>query len=318
MPQFHLRRLGHAVALALGILAAGSGAASAAEGRMSEETFSIGGQPRRAVIHDYSSGKATAPVVILLHGGGGNPENAITMTRFDALAAREGLIAIYPGGTGAMAGGRILTWNAGHCCAFAMRNRSDDVGFISALIDRLVASGRADPGRIYVTGMSNGGMMSHRLARELSGRIAAIAPVVGAVFGDEPPPAGPVPAFIIVGAVDKTVPGAGGPLGLRDDVLQGGPPAEDRPVAPAFAQAEYWAKANGCGASKTTETAFVRTTTWTGCRSGADVVFNVVANNGHAWPGGAPGRAVANPPTQDYDASAAMWEFFKAHPRKSR
>ena len=86
MPQFHLRRLGHAVALALGILAAGSGAASAAEGRMSEETFSIGGQPRRAVIHDYSSGKATAPVVILLHGGGGNPENAITMTRFDALA----------------------------------------------------------------------------------------------------------------------------------------------------------------------------------------------------------------------------------------
>ena len=303
-------------ALALATLLAAA-PAFAADGKMSEETFTMDGRARRAVIHDFSGG-AKAPVVILLHGGGGNPENAINMTQFDAVAAREGLIAVYPGGTGGLPGGQILTWNATHCCAYAMRNKVDDVGFISALIDRLVSSGRADPARVYVTGMSNGGMISHRLGRELSGKIAGIAPVVGAVFGDEPPPAGPVPAFIVVGAIDKTVPGAGGSLGLREDVLRGGPPAEDRPVSPARAQADYWVKANGCGASKTVETAAVQTTTWTGCKSGADVAFNVVANNGHAWPGGRPGRAGAAEPSPAFNASEAMWAFFKARPRKGR
>lgn len=303
-------------ALALATLLA-AGPAFAADGKMSEETFTMDGRARRAVVHDFSGG-TKAPVVILLHGGGGNPENAINMTQFDAVAAREGLIAVYPGGTGGLPGGQILTWNATHCCAYAMRNKVDDVGFISALIDRLVSSGRADPARVYVTGMSNGGMMSHRLGRELSGKIAGIAPVVGAVFGDEPPPAGPVPAFIVVGAIDRTVPGTGGSLGLREDVLRGGPPAEDHPVSPARAQADYWVKANGCGASRTVETATVQTTTWTGCKSGADVVFNVVANNGHAWPGGRPGRAGANEPAQGFNASEAMWAFFKARPRKGR
>ena len=83
----------------------------------------------------------------------------------------------------------------------------------------------------------------------------------------------------------------------------------------ALAQAEYWAKANGCGAKTTSrETASVRTT-WTGCKGGADVVMQVVASNGHAWPGGRPGREGANPPTQAFSASEAMWAFFKAHPK---
>ena len=316
MPLFSFARRRRAAALALAV-ALSAGPVLAAEGRMSEETLTIDGRARQALVHDFSAG-SKAPLVIVLHGGGGNPENAVNMTQFDAVAAREGLIAVYPGGTGGMPGGKILTWNAGHCCAYGMRNRIDDVGFISALIERLVSAGRADPARVYVTGMSNGGMMSHRLGRELSDKIAGIAPVVGAVFGDEPPPAGPVPAFIVVGGVDRTVPAAGGSLGLREDVLRGGPAAEDHPVAPARAQADYWVKANGCGTSKTTETAAVQTTAWTGCRSGADVVFNVVASNGHAWPGGRPGRAGANEPSQAFNASEAMWAFFKTRPRKTR
>jgi polyhydroxybutyrate depolymerase len=291
-------------------------AAEPAGVRSSDETLNIDSRDRRFLIHDYSHG-ARAPLVILLHGGGGNPENAVNMTGFDAVAAREGLIAVYPGGTGGLPGGKILTWNATHCCAYAMRNKVDDVAFISAIIDRLVASGRADPARVYVTGMSNGGMMSHRLGRELSMKITAIAPVVGAVFGDELPPQGAMPAFIIVGAEDRAVPAAGGQLGLQSDVLRGGPAAEDRPVSPARAQADYWVSANGCRASKTSQDAASRQTLWTGCRSGADVVFVEVANNGHAWPGGRPGRVGANEPSQAYSASEAMWAFFKrqAKPR---
>ncbi len=284
----------------------------AAPGLLSGETLNHDGRERTFLVHDFSGG-VKAPVVIVLHGGGGNPDNAVNMTQFDVVAAREGLIAVYPGGTGGLAGGRILTWNATHCCAYAMRNKVDDVGFVAAIIDKLVAAGRADPARIYVTGMSNGGMLTQRIGRELSGKIAAIAPVVGAVFGDEPPSVGPVPAFIIVGADDHTVPGAGGPLGLRSDTLQGGPPAEDRPVAPAQAQAAYWAKMNGCGASKTSQGPASKTTIWSGCKSGADVVYTLVAANGHAWPGGRPGRAGADEPSKAFNASEEMWAFFKTH-----
>lgn len=297
-----------------GLAAPPACAAEIASAKASDETLTVDGRERRFLVHDYSrAGKA--PVVILLHGGGGNPENAVNMTQFDVVAAREGLIAVYPGGTGGLPGGRILTWNAAHCCAYAMRNKVDDVAFVSAIIDHLVGSGRADPARVYVTGMSNGGMMAHRLGRELSGKIAAIAPVVGAVFGDEPPPKGPMPALIIVGAEDQTVPGSGGPLGLQGDVLRGGPPAEDRSVAPARAQADLWVLANGCRAQKTSQDAAAKRTLWTGCRSGAEVVFVEVANNGHAWPGGRPGRAGANAPSQSYSASEEMWAFFKRQTR---
>ena len=134
------------------------------------------------------------------------------MTGFDRIAARDGIIAVYPDGTARLPGIRFLTWNAGHCCGAAMEANVDDVGFIGAIIDALVSNGRADPSRVYVTGMSNGAMMAHRLGRELSTKLAAIAPVVGAVFGDEPPPRAPVPAFVIVGAEDQSVPPGGGPL----------------------------------------------------------------------------------------------------------
>ena len=139
-------RIGSAMILVCVLAATAAQAAEVGRGVMSEETFTLDGRERRALVHDYSR-KAGAPMVILLHGGGGNPENAVNMTQFDAVAAREGLIAVYPGGTGGLSGGKVLTWNAGHCCAYAMRNKVDDVGFVSAIIDRLTASGRADPGR---------------------------------------------------------------------------------------------------------------------------------------------------------------------------
>lgn len=281
-------------------------------GAFSEQTLTltIDGDARTFQVHDFSRAKP-ASVVIILHGGGGDPDNAVKMTGFNRIAERERFIAVYPAGSARNPRGKLLTWNAGHCCAYAMENKIDDVAFIAALIDQLVAGGSADPKRIYVTGMSNGGMMSHRLGRELSGRIAAIAPVVAAVFGDEPSPAGSLPAFIVVGAEDQTVPAAGGPLQLRG--IPGQRSAARKPVAPAIDQATYWARANQCGEPSQSKTAGSKVTTWTGCKDAADVVFHVVANNGHAWPGGLPGRKGADEPTPDFDASEQIWAFFKLH-----
>jgi polyhydroxybutyrate depolymerase len=278
-----------------------------------ERTMSHGGRQRTYLVHDFGRG-GPAPLVIVLHGGGGNAANAVKMTGFDRVAAREGLIAVYPDGTAGRARGRLLTWNAGHCCASAMEAKVDDVGFIGAIIDTLVSSGRADATRVYVTGMSNGGMMTQRLGRELSSKIAAIAPVVGALFGDEPPPQAPMPAFIIVGAEDQTVPPGGGSLKLR--LLLGSASSADRDVAPAIAQATYWARHNGCGEPVRTHTAVSDKAEWTACRSGAPVIFHSVAGSGHAWPGGEPGRAGAAQPTKAFDATEEMWAFFKTQVRR--
>ena len=313
-----LRAIASLALFALAACSAGAQPAPPAGGVLSDETMQHDGRERRYLVHDYSGGKA-APVVFVLHGGGGHPENAQNMSQFDIIAAREKLIVVYPGGTGGVPGGRLLTWNAGHCCAYARENKVDDVGFVAKMIDNLVASGRADPKRIYVTGMSNGAMMSHRLARELPDRIAAIAPIVGATFGDEPPARSPVAAVIFVGQEDQTVPAAGGPLGgpERRGVAANLPRrAEDRDVAPDVAQAEYWATANGCASpvEKMDAAGKVVELAWNKCTSGKPVHFYRVANNGHAWPGGKAGRAEADLPTPDVNASEIMWRFFSSNP----
>ena len=94
--------------------------------------------------------------------------------------------------------------------------------------------------------------------------------------------------------------------------------AEDHDVAPDVVQADYWAKANGCANpvetfDKQQKLVEIR---WDACASGKPVHFYRVANNGHAWPGGKAGRAEADQPTRDMNASEIMWRFFKANPKQ--
>jgi polyhydroxybutyrate depolymerase len=248
--------------------------------------------------------------VIVLHGGGGNARNAEAMTGFTRKAEREGFIVAYPEGTAA---GRLglFTWNAGHCCGYAMEQRVDDVGFIGALIDRLQATHRIDPRRVYVTGMSNGAMMSHRLGIELSHRIAAIAPVVGAVFGDEVRPRAPVSAIMINGMLDKSVPyggGASGGVGARA--------WDGTPGRPAVDQAAFWASANGCNAAPQTRDQGRYLIAQYDCPSPLGVAMYSVKDNGHAWPGGRKGTRRADTPSTAIDATDVIWEFFAAHPKR--
>src|SRR5690349_13755383 len=86
--------------------------------RLTEERLEHDGRNRRFLVHDFSGGRR-APVVIVLHGGGGHAENAAKMAQFDVAAEREHFIAVYPDSTGGTPGGKLLTWNAGHCCAYA-------------------------------------------------------------------------------------------------------------------------------------------------------------------------------------------------------
>ncbi|MBX7120227.1 MAG: hypothetical protein K1X31_14645 [Gemmatimonadaceae bacterium] len=249
------------------------------------------------------------PLVLVLHGGGGNGANAERMSGFTALVRRERLIVAYPDGTGRRTG-RLLTWNAAHCCGAAMERRVDDAAFLAAVIDAVAREFPVDPARIYITGMSNGAMMAHRAGRELSARIAAIGPVVGAVFGDEPTAPHPVSAIIFNGLADESVPALGGlGHGIGRRAWDG------MPTRPNQAQGAYWARVNGCGATPRVEDqgAVIRWT-WP-CPPGRAVELYQLREGTHAWPGGEAGRRRGPAPSDVLDATAMMWDFFKAHPK---
>jgi polyhydroxybutyrate depolymerase len=281
-----------------------SSAAAAGEGA---ETLVAGGLTRNYVVRAPAESSSKVPLVIVLHGGGGNAANAENMTGFTAKARKEGFIVVYPNGTGPL-DDLLLTWNAGHCCAYAMKHDVDDVGFINALIDELIRRYPVDAHRIYVTGMSNGGMMTHRLGRELSGRIAAIAPVVATVFGDEAKAAHPVPALMINGMLDENVPYQGGPPGGR-----GARGWDGTPTQPAVKQVEYWAAANGCTPAPDKDENAKWLLWRSACPSTKDVALYLVKDNGHAWPGGQPGSRRGDTPSTALNATDVIWDFFRAH-----
>jgi polyhydroxybutyrate depolymerase len=289
-------------------LAASSDVSGAQRRRARDEdlqSIQVNGRERTYMVRAPRDRSGLLPVVIVLHGGGGNARNAEVMSGFTRLVERERLIAVYPNGSGRL-GDRLLTWNAGHCCGYAMDQRVDDIAFIDAMLDALARDYPMDVQRIYITGMSNGAMMTHRLAAELRHRPAAIAPVVGAVFGDEPAPISAVSAIIFNGLKDRAVPAAGGlGAGVGRRAWDGVPPS------PNEAQGEYWRRAGGCDAtSRVIDGSRVITRTWA-CPDGRAVELHQIKDGGHAWPGGRAGRARADAPSTAMDATTVMWEFFK-------
>src|SRR5204862_6180210 len=134
------------------------------------------------------------PVVLVFHGGGGSADSVRRQTRMSAKGAAEGFIAVYPQGSGGIAG-RLRTWNAGTCCGRAMQQRVDEVAFVGALLDDLQATVAIDLARVYATGISNGGLMAYEVACALADRVAAIAVVAGEMTAlDRCRPSRPVPS----------------------------------------------------------------------------------------------------------------------------
>jgi len=151
------------------------------------------------------------PIVFVLHGGdGADAKKMARQTGFNAIADRDGFIVVYPAGVNGQ-------WNDGRGKTFRkpMGNTAvDDVGFISSTIDLFINSGEVDSNRIYVTGISNGGMMTHRIGIELGAKVAAIAPAIAniPVNLSNKRAIRPLPVLIMNGTDDPLVPWNGGPV----------------------------------------------------------------------------------------------------------
>lgn len=290
-------------------------AANSAPTGDTKHTLEFGGLTRSYLLHVPPSYDASRPmpVVLALHGGASNGEQMVHFCGLSEKADEAGFIAVYPNGTGRLE--RILTWNAGNCCGYASREGIDDVGFIQALLDDLGRRIRIDPKRIYASGISNGGMMAHRLGAELSDRIAAIAPISGALAIGALKPREPVSVMHFHGTADQFAPFDGG-HGERS--LQ----------AIVFDSAEHtikaWAKADGCPdepvvvkeAAKVDDGTSVTRTTYGPGKGGAEVVLVLIDGGGHTWPGRESRARFLGKATQNISANDLMWEFFKKHPKE--
>lgn len=273
---------------------------------------------RRYLIHipkQYDSTKAT-PVVLVFHGGGSNPEGMVRLTGMNSKSDEAGFLVVYPYGTGPFRD-RLLSFNGGECCAYAMQNQVDDVGFTRAILDDLTRIANVDTDRVFATGLSNGAIMSHYLASELSDRIAAIAAVGGPLMIEFPRNNRPVSVMQIHGTKDSFAPFQGG---FGEGFLGRSGVTKFRSVDHTI---QSWRKANGCKdkgevmdlPNPVQDGTTVRRHTWNGGRSGSEVVLIEVEGGGHTWPGRDPIYERLGRSTKDLSANDLIWEFFQRHPR---
>jgi polyhydroxybutyrate depolymerase len=240
------------------------------------------------------------PLVIAMHGGFGSGTQLENQSQLTVNAEQEDFIVVYPDGTGG-----IRTWNAGGCCGSAMNNNIDDVGFIDALLDTLIASHAIDTTRIYATGMSNGGFMSFRLACELSERIAAIAPVAATMTIDACQPTRSVPIISIHSYMDTSVPYLGG----VGDGVSGHYNSPKDSVLTAFALH------GNCAVLRDTlqHDATMTVVRWHECDCQQEILHYLTQDGGHSWHGGT-GTGIGDPPSTTISANELMWDFFQQHP----
>ncbi len=178
-------------------------AAAAAERALVPHTLEVDGITRSYHLHvPPALGPAPAPLVLVFHGGGGTGPGTERLTRFTALADREGFLVAFPEGI-------EKNWNDGRefTSSRAHRDHVDDVAFVTALVDAIGRAHAVDPRRVYATGISNGGIFSHYLAAHLSARLAAIAPVVGGIA--DPPEAWLRPEQPVSVSIPRRPPAAG-------------------------------------------------------------------------------------------------------------
>jgi len=299
--------------LATGCAMTGSGV-SRVKYELSTYTLTHAGLERTYFLLNSTESTNPVPLILSLHGGGGNGEQTCKQAAgIQELAEQEGFLVACPEGI-------ENNWNDGRAdnSNRAHEEDIDDVGFLRALITRLEQTHNVDPDRIYVTGASNGGMMALRMACEASDILAAAGALIASLPADlSCEPEHPIPILLMNGTKDPLVPFDGGQVHFFR--------REFGEVISTPDTIAFWAAANGCDPTPRTEQlpdldprdgTRIQLDTYSGCDEGVSVVLYTVEGGGHTLPGGTQYvlEFVIGRVSQDLHAGEAIWQFFEAAP----
>ncbi|SKB31649.1 alpha/beta hydrolase family esterase [Daejeonella lutea] len=274
------------------------------------ETVKFGGLDRRFMyyIPQRYDEKAKLPVVFFLHGMGASAQIGVNVLgpQYHARADRDKAIVVYPDATS-------KHWNDKLGGSYPLTDSVDDVGYISSLIDLFIKDFKGDPSRVYVSGSSNGGMMTYRLSVDIPEKIAAIAPFVSSIsntVAEQFPKAQPIPIIITSGTADTVIKWSGGPIRVTrtPSILSG-----DENVA-------YWVKRNGASkkAKITTlpdvEPGDKSTVEVQEYKGKYDVILYKIINGYHQHPTlREPGKPLSSGKNMDYNSFERVWDFMLAY-----
>lgn len=293
--------------LAVCLVGCGVQQVSAATPRDLSGTFRSGGMDRTYQLH-VPPGDPVG-LVLSLHGGGGSGKGQRGLTEFDAVADANKLLVVYPDGYD-------KSWADGRGASPADRRHIDDVGFLVGLADKLRNDYNIAPGHVFVTGMSNGGFMSNRLACDRADVFSAIAPVAGTLgVGVACNPSQPVSVWEAHGTADPLVHFNGGDVRGRGGLSHS---------ISVKSMVEKWRSADDCQGDPVAavlpnvgDGTVVHRFDSTACAASTEVVFYQIDNGGHTWPGGKQylPKAVIGPTSRALDGSESIAQFFLAHAR---
>ena len=258
-----------------------------------------------------------APVVFALHGAKGTADKLQGYLGLNAVADREGFVVVYPQG-------EQNRWNDGRKPEQTKApevSDANDFEFLNALADALVVQGVADPNRIFMMGLSNGGFMTFNVACNNASRFAAYASVIASMPVEaiaKCKPSRAVPLMMINGTADEFIrfDGATGKYGINGN-------------APPMDVAKHFAGLGGCKSVSATalpdadpkDGTRVTLSSWSGCAPGREVEFYAVEGGGHQAParskvtGGMVLEMFLGTRSHDMDTAEAVWAFFKGFGR---
>lgn len=240
------------------------------------------------------------PMLLALHGvGDSHAMIKLTNGGFNTLADEHNFIVVYPEAIGRQ-------WNDARIKPRWGRE-VDDVGYVRSLIEQLAGFYAIDKRRVYVAGMSGGGLMAYRLGCDLPSLISGIA-VVAALLPVDLKPERQMPALIIAGHADPIVPYDGG--------MVSGKLLRQVKVHSGLETLRLWGEANHCGGEISTElieeSDRVQRITYPDCVAPVEL-YNVIGG-GHTWPGGWQylDEQLVGKTNPEFDANRTIWQFFRS------
>src|SRR5215475_13208905 len=287
------------------------------------ETITIDGKPRSFT--SQLPNKKPAPLVIVLHGNTQTGADMISRTGWPDIAKLEGFAVVFPDGLNhAWADLRPNNLRAGR----VPPHGTDDVAFITKLVEKFVADGIADPKRIYVTGISNGGAMTMTMVCKRADLFAGAASVIFNLTDESAEacqPSRPVPMLMMNGTADPLIPYDGG-RGSSRFAIDGYWSTEKT--------LDFWRHVDGCEEQDAASTDLddrdpddqsTGTKVSSKCPAGIDVLLYRVNDGGHRMPGSFPDTRfprmvnyMLGPQNHDIDGAEVIWAFFKQFPSDNR